>query len=32
MKKAKWIGLKKGEDFPFDFKEYTRDIEQAFKD
>lgn len=32
MKKAKWIGLKKGEDFPFDFKEYTRDKEQAFKD
>ena len=32
MQKSKWIGLKKGEDFPFDFREYTREKEQAFKD
>lgn len=30
--KATWIGFKKGEDFPLDFKIYTRDKESALKE
>ena len=31
MNNAKWIGLKKGEDFPIKFEEYTKEKVQELK-